>query len=548
MLFVLGLDGGTLRLLEPWVEEGRLPNFGRLLRVSAWGELRSVLPPATMPNWTTLMTGVNPGRHGIFDFTARTPEYGIRFVNGSYRRCPTIWSMLSLAGRRVAVLGMPGTYPPEPVNGRMISGFDSPVTTRAGRSFVYPPEWADDVLASGGFPYADFQEFHVGRGWYERALARLLGGIETKTRLAERLLREESWDCFVLVLGESDTVAHHFWQFFDPDSPRYRPGTPEHLGTAIERVYQAVDRALGTLLEVAAPRAVLVASDHGFGGSGTRGIYLNRWLARRGWLAFTGKSFADVFGRARSLAARVVPAGWQAHLVRLGGGRLAGELEARARFAGIDWTRTRAFSEELNYFPSIWLNVRGRDASGRVDPAEYEKVRDELIEDLHDWSDPATGRPVIRRAWRREELYAGPAVERAPDIVLELEEPAGYSYLCLRSAGRPGECLRELAPPELEGGKALGLGGSHRPDGVFALAAPGLAPGRRSGVSILDVAPTILSLCGLRPPEWMEGTSLVEGEAAVSVSVPDSGGVEAPYSSEEEREIESRLRALGYFG
>ena len=139
MLLIVGLDGATLDLVEPWATDGTLPNLAQLLREGAWGPLGSTVPPATLPGWTTFMTGVNPGRHGVFDFTRRDPgDYQVRFVNATFRKAQTVWRLLSDADRRVSVLGLPGTYPPEAINGCMISGFDTPVTTRSDDSFAPP--------------------------------------------------------------------------------------------------------------------------------------------------------------------------------------------------------------------------------------------------------------------------------------------------------------------------------------------------------------------------------------------------------------------------
>src|SRR4029077_14033209 len=126
-LVVVGLDGATLDLIRPWVADGTLPHLSRLCDRGAGGRLRSTIPPATFPAWTSLVTGVNPGRHGILDFTERIPgTYRLRFVNGSYRRAPALWTRLTHAGRRVAVMTVPATYPPERVAGIMVSGFESP--------------------------------------------------------------------------------------------------------------------------------------------------------------------------------------------------------------------------------------------------------------------------------------------------------------------------------------------------------------------------------------------------------------------------------------
>src|SRR5262245_6375348 len=166
------------------------------MAAGAWGPLRSTLPPATFPAWTSLVTGVNPGRHGVLDFVERVPGTSrVRFVNGSQRRTPALWTRVSAAGGRVAALSVPATYPPEPVNGIMVSGFDSPVTTGIDGSFVYPPAFHNEIRrAIGRLPFADFQEMRTGPRWHERALAMLLDGVERRTALAELLLRREPWE------------------------------------------------------------------------------------------------------------------------------------------------------------------------------------------------------------------------------------------------------------------------------------------------------------------------------------------------------------------
>lgn len=550
MVLVIGLDGGTMALARPWMEQGKLPVLARLCASGESGTLRSTVPAATLPSWTTFMTGVNPGRHGIFDFTQRRFDtYGIRFVNSSFRKVPSIWRLLSEAGRRVAVLGMPGTYPPEPVNGCMISGFDAPVTTRANRSFIYPPSLADEIMRLGGFSFADFQEFHTGPRWYRAALTRLLQGVEAKARLAEALMVKEPWDCLALVFGETDTVAHHFWHFHDRASPRHDGAGAIQHGDAIELVYRAVDAAIGRLLDSAPDSgAVLVASDHGFGGVGSKAVHLNRWLAHHGWLQFTGGSNGALAHQLKRVALRMVPDAWQAPIFRSFNGRLANRLESRARFAAIDWHRTVAFSEELNYFPSVWINRIGRDPRGVVSDADYDRSRTEVAEALQQWRDPETGSRVVRAVWRREHLYDGPWVDRAPDLVLELAEDCGYAYTCLPSRGGRGPALRRLAPAQLVGGKRFGMSGSHRADGLFILS--GAAWGEARSVAearMIDMAPTILSLCGVPVPAWMEGTTLTPGAGRVPLGADHAAGsLEAGYTAAEEHLIEDRLRALGY--
>ncbi len=510
--------------------EGRLPHLARLRERGAYMPLRSTTPPATFPAWTTCVTGVNPGRHGIFDFTAPAPgAHALRFVNSSCRKTPALWKVLSDAGRRVGVLGVPATYPPEKVNGFMVAGFDSPVATRIDPSFVYPPILHPEVKE---WRFADFQEDNIGPRWHARALPSLLEGVDKKAAIACKLLRREPWDFFMVVFGESDTASHHFWMFHDPDSPRHRPG----MEFAIRAVYQRLDDAVGRLMDAAGDDVtVAVVSDHGFGGAGTGVVHLNNWLAEHGYLRFSPIGG----GAMKWLALTLVPGHWRGVAFRKLR-PLAACAESRARFGGIDWPRTRAWSEELNYFPSIRINVRGRDPQGCVDPLEYDAVVDDLCARLEAW-------PPVARAWPRAALYAGPCVEDAPDIILELALENGYSHSCLRARGGPS--FRRIRPDEAVGGRERGMNGAHRPTGVLFLS----ERANRSAASLEDIAPTVLTVLGVAGPP-MDGRPLL-GDIVGSVEMPAHGAGaepsafsgEQPYTPEEEARIEKRLRALGYY-
>ncbi|HEO70384.1 MAG TPA: hypothetical protein ENN80_03915 [Candidatus Hydrogenedentes bacterium] len=518
---LMGLDGAEPSLVEPWMDEGRLPNLARLRDEGSYGPLTSTTPPATFPAWTSCVTGVNPGRHGIIDFTMMKPNaYGLRFINATHRRAPAVWNILSEACKRVGVLGVPATYPPEPVNGFMVSGFDSPVCSSIDRSFVYPPELFDAVR---GWRYAEQQETDVAVGWHEALLPRLLAKIADKEAIACALLEREPWDFFMVVLNESDTVAHHFWLFHDPHSPRHREG-PAH---AIREVYERLDAAVGAFIEAAGEDVTVgVVSDHGFGGAGTGVVHLNNWLAEQGHLHFVPSRTPWL----KQLALGHVPERMRGGLFRRLGG-LAAHLESRSRFGGIDWPRTRAWSEELNYFPSIRINLEGREPEGLVAIRDYDAFCDALCRELEDWA-------PVAKAWRRDMLYHGDYVERAPDIVLELALEDGYSHSCLRSRGGPS--FRRIVPDEHLGGKEHGMNGNHRPTGVLFLSKPEGAPAGR----IEDIAPTVLADLGVPGPP-MDGTSLL-GE--VGREAEESGvRPEREYDAGEENAVEKRLRDLGYF-
>ncbi len=498
-------------------------HLARLLAEGAHGPLRATLPPMTFPSWTSFMTGKNPGKHGIFDFTERPGHgYEVRIVNARQRRAETIWTVLSRAGKRVAAVGVPVTYPPEAVNGVMISGFDAPVQDAR---IAWPPTLFDELKARvGGYIVsADFANL-LSRGDVERALEALLAVVDRKAATARYLLEREPWDCFMVVFGETDACAHYFWKYHDPRSPHRLPGDRRPAVDPILQVYRRVDEVLGELLaRVPGDTVVVLVSDHGTGGGGDKIIHLNRL-----W-----------FGEA-AVGAR---------------------LESRLRFAGIDWPRTLAFSEETTYYPTVWINLKGREPLGVVGPgAEYEAVRDRLRQLLLRWRDPHTGEPVVRGVHRREELYHGPHVDRAPDLVVDWNLDRGYSYLSRSSYLSPAR-----RPIEQVGHRAirssafmLNRSGSHRDDGIVLLRG---GPVRRNhaiaGAAIVNIAPTLLYLLGVPVPDDMDGRVLGEAfetghyaahppdvRPARPATVP--AGAAGEGTADESRWVEDRLRGLGY--
>jgi len=562
VIAIVGLDGATWDLARPLMDAGEMPTLRRLVDAGASGVLRSTTPPVTFPAWSSFMTGANPGKHGIFDFTRRVPgTYELAFVTSRDRRLPTMWRLLSDAGRRVAVLGVPTTYPPEPVNGIMVGGFDSPVTTGIDGSFVHPRALYDEMRAAvGPYTITDFQELRIGPGWHDAALPKILAAVDRKRDLGRWVLAREAWDVFMVLFGEADTASHHFWMFADPRSPRFDGARASRHRNALRDVYRRLDAALAAIVgALPGDATVLVASDHGFGGAGTTVVHLNRWLAERGLLRFHAGARAvpaRIVRGARGLALRALPRRAQERAVRRRGRGLARRLEAWSRFGAIDLARTAVFSEELNYAPSIWLNVRGRDPLGTVVPGrDYEALIERLRADLLAWRHPVSGARIVAAVHRRDEIYTGGCVDGAPDLLLEPALENGYSYVWLPSTGDERASLRPLAPVEYVAGKGGGMNGSHRADGLWALAGPAVPRGMRAAASITDVAPTVLHLAGLPVPSWMDGRVIpgVAGEIVTAAAESGNTPTLATFTGEpsartagEEDELWRRLVALGY--
>ncbi len=538
-LLVLGLDGATFDVIRPLAAAGRLPHLSAWLREGASAPLASCVPPTSFPAWSSFLTGSDPGEHGIFDFTQKLANaYRVRFVNASDRRGESLFARIGAAGGRVLALGVPATYPPERVRGLLVPGFDAPISAGSEAQATSDPALYRTLAARcGPWMVRDLDEAAGGGEWHEHAAARLMERVRRKTAFALEALSElrrcgEAPDLCCVVFAESDTVQHHFWRDFDPDSPRHDPGASSTRRDALPAVYAELDAACGALRGAFGGEAgCVVLSDHGAGGASRRVVRLNARLRDAGLLrrARPGSVPArDLLARAaRDLVLRRLPPRLAEGLFRRARAAAA-RWESVARFGGFDWAHTAAFSEEANTQPGVWINLRGREAAGCVAAADYERVRDEVIGVLLDWKLP-DGTPVVRRALRREEVHSGPCVERAPDVVVELGLEAGYGLSLVATPWRETapEALRTLDDSELAGGRGRGLNGTHRPEGVWIGVGP--AEARVPPSRLADVAPALLGAMG------------IPVRASTAPAPPPSA-----YTPEQEARVAARLRALGY--
>lgn len=566
---IIGWDGATWDLIDPWIAEGKLPNIAKFRSGGTSGKLRSTDPPFTFPAWTSFLTGKNPGRHGVFDFTERIPgTKKIQFVNARRVRSQTCWRILSDSGKRVCCMGVPVSYPPEKVNGILICGFDAPgAASEADESSVYPPEALAEINAAVGqyVTSANIMQL-MNDDRHEEALDEILRVMDQKGRTARYLLQREAWDVFMILWGESDLIGHHFWRFCDPQSPLYTPSKSEKVRQAIYLVYKKLDDWLPQLLEECHETTVkIICSDHGFGGSGDRIIYMNKWLADNGYLSFQGNGNAQggigfkLINFAKLWGLRVLPPKVKAWVFRKQQG-IANKMESYLRFGGIDWERTRAFSEELPYLQTIWINVKGREEGGTVEPGEqYEQLIAEITKKLYDWRDPDTGGKVVEVVQHRRDIYNGDWVERSPDLIVRTTYPGNYAYQGKSSRHSnpqaPIERLRIDAPGSMKFYAAKS--GTHRDYGVYLAQGPMVPAGRQlDGARLWDVMPTLFYLLGQPVPSDMDGkilTGSIKPEYLAAHAVDSAtmdtqtaGSGERTYSDQDEKVISQRLADLGY--
>ncbi|MDB4984876.1 MAG: hypothetical protein JWN04_54, partial [Myxococcaceae bacterium] len=285
------------------------------------------------------------------------------------------------------------------------------------------------------------------------------------------------------------------------------------------------------------------------GGSSDKVVYLNHALRDADLLHFRRPSTeALVVSRAKALALHALPPRLRDRLFRFHGALLPSLLESRARFGGIDMPRTLAFSDELNYFPAVHLNQRGREPAGAFPKSERDRVKARVVDALERLRDPFSKRPIVARVYEREELFCGPFVERAPDLLLELRLDRGYSYNLMPSSSAvdPSAIMTRLSPSEYLGKKGRSLPGSHRPRGFFAAAGPTVRERGQLELGIADASAIVLARLGMAPPQGALGR-VPDGLLRDSAAPRALPSVARPtHLRGDTSALERRLRALGY--
>ena len=568
-VFCIGLDGATFDLIRPWAESGKLPTFKKIMDSGAWSELRSTVPPVTASAWSSFMTGKNPGAHGLFDFMQRRiGSYDLAPVSVLDRDGKTVWDLISEAGKQVIVMNVPVTWPPQPVNGLLVTGM---LTPRGAENYTYPRELGAELKSAIGeyIVYSD-EVYSKGRG--EIFMQALKYSADQRVKAAEYLMERYPWDFFMLVFPETDTVSHGLWSSYDSTHHEHDPAEAAKFRDGILEIYQHIDGLLARLLNVIAtpsgakgkqsptselgiasqkPLAmtdttILLMSDHGHGPV-RNFLYVNNYLAQLGYLKFKPnvasqlKRFAFQLGLTPRTVYRL--------LLTVGLGKLRRTLDKRRggrgllkrfflSFADVDWSRTRAYS--IGYIGEVHINLRGREPQGIVEPgADYERTRDQVIADLRALKLP-DGSPLVEHIWKKEEIYSGAHLAQAPDILFLPRN------------------LETIAFGDFEFGSnkivepSYGVSSSHRMNGIFAASGAGIKrAGEFTGARLIDVAPTILHLLGLPVPTDMDGrvqTEILADSRAVEYGGSSQGQAATAegYSEEEEAQVIERLQDLGY--
>jgi len=532
---VAGLDGATFRLLDPLLAQGAMPHLQKIIDRGVRAVLKSTVPTYTPPAWVSMITGVNPGRHGVFGFLDTTPQEPPQLAHSGLIDAAPIWLHLGPAGIRSGIFNVPISYPPMPVEGFMISG-----GLAAGWANTEMPNFASDIdlgrlvtqIAGGSYPLDTPVSYE--NDWASPTVATRIESVQRlRHQVLTSLLGRNEVDFVFAVFEGPDRLQHLHYQYLVEGSSWYqRPEAGAHRDRA-SSFFSEVDRSIGSLIEWAGPDGhVIVVSDHGFG-PWEKTLNVNLLLEQWGYLRLPSISrvtrLRSVAGTGQRVVRRVIPR------------RMLQSLKSRVG-RGIAWEQSRAFSSHVAE-QGIHINVRGELPRGCVDAGDAGRIATELKERLLELRDPSDGEPVVDRVVTREEAVAGPHSKRAPHLFpfcrdqrYELSDTLAASSILTDHRDRPW--------------------GYHHEDGVFVGSGPGLLKGSFSaGLDIVDVMPIALHLMGQPIPEGLDGKvpmNILSGEAkarpvAVSGSRPaHQRREENPYSAEEEASIEESLRGLGY--
>jgi predicted AlkP superfamily phosphohydrolase/phosphomutase len=449
---IIGLDCAPPDLVfEKWRKE--LPVLSGLMEKGVYGPLESTIPPITIPAWTSMVTSKNPGKLGLYGFRNRQ-DYSYEkmiFANSLLVKEDTLWDILARSRKKVTLIGIPQTYPPRPVNGHMITCFLTPDTKSR---YTYPESLKEEIRSWVGEYIIDVDKYRTEEK--DKLLEQIYEMTKKQFKVAGHLLTEKEWDFFMMVVMGIDRIHHGFWKFHDPGHIKFEPGSKYE--NAIHDYYIYVDQSIGELLShIDSETTVLVVSDHGAKAM-VGGVCVNEWLMEKGYLHLKEKPVGVIpFGKAK-----------------------------------VDWKRTVAWGEG-GYYSRIFLNVKGREPEGVIDPSDYERVREDLRKSLEAITD-GQGINIGTKVYKPEEIYS--EVRRIPpDLIVY------FGNLSWRSVGSIG--LGSILTFENDTGPD---DANHDTHGIFIMGGANVkARGLREGLNLLDVAPTVLNLMGIEVPGDMEG-------------------------------------------
>ncbi|MGZ6545248.1 MAG: alkaline phosphatase family protein [Actinomycetota bacterium] len=525
-VILIAWDGADWRILDPLLEQGALPNLQALIDRGQKDVLRSTVPTHSWAAWPSFLTGVDPVDHGVYDILETVPgthkQYPVTYKSIKAR---TFLDDLTAADKSVLMVDVPLTFPPPAVHGSLLAGGVLP----KNRTFTAPAD-LPETLAKAGLEWPingmSWTTYHNKPDPY---LDEAYEVTAKRIKVAEWLMDNTEWDLMASVWVSIDRTQHALSNYIAPDHPDYVKNKDTRIGRKVADIFRQTDEAIGSFVSRARPDdIILFISDHGFQ-SCTRTINMDRMLKEFGYLEFTASNAVlgpMQWGPMRKVARKVYDT--------LG---LHGKVSLPQP---VNWAKTKAYTTIRSTGEGVSVNLAGREIDGVVDPGDFEKVRDALMDRLANYVDPKTGKKPVKEIYKREEIFKGRYAETAPDILMVPAE--GYSLTHAKSAIEDADWVS----------------GDHRIEGTIVAVGPNVKP-FEAPPALIDMAPTLVA--ALDAPTAVKPTGrvlheivgadahLTEREATEASSagagIPGMGN-EAGVSDTEADEMEEHLRGLGY--
>lgn len=561
---VIGLDGVSPWLLDRLVDDGQMPRLAELRETGSYGRMRSSVNMMTPSAWTSMVTGVNPGRHGLFDFIRFVPsQHSIAVPTSLDRKAGAIWDLLGDLDAEGAILRFPMTFPARPMAGITVSDYlaPSPLHPR----FTWPADLRKDILlkfGALGWVQEPMTRDLSSSGHIRRFVRTIQQGVKRSFDLVDYALEQERFALVFAVVSHTDTLLHRLVPLFAPDRARPQDVDALPAGTlrAAVSVFRDIDERLGALMDrVGSDADVILVSDHGLAPTqpGPQNL-LRALLIELGYLGWeeaeeTGdRSLPGRLRRLKSVIAGLLP--WQLK-------RLLAPITEQARAAGAEkenlapivWEETDALVLVPNPATEIWLNLARRSPRGRVHPEDEGALEAELIEVIGGATNGLTGERAVRTVMRRDECVHGPWSHHVADLLAIFEQDGPCEELIAHAVdgtevrvttGSPGACTVPFA-------------GHHEPWGFVAAHGPRIARGVADvECDVSDLMPTLAYILSGRVPQGLDGRLIEEmiDPEALRGRPPESGPPVPPpredegyeYTEAERAEVEGRLKDLGY--
>ena len=480
-VIVIGIDGGDFKVINPLIKRGILPNIKKIMDNSSSGMLQSSVLPSSEQAWSSFSSGCNNGKHGIYSYMQRPNKgYNFKLVDGSFFKGKRFWDILSNHGKKSIIINVTATYPPQPINGVLVTGR---LTPNNNVEYTYPSNIKREISKIAPnyitrIPRPKHSKDNVKKMMdYVDCVGRK---IEERGKVAKYLMNNHEWDLFMLTFDYTDDIQHLFWsEFFDSNS---------NYKDVIPKIYKKIDNEIGRILsDTENDSIVILMSDHGFAELKRR-INFNVFLKKHGYLIQNKEKINNLFHKILKIGHKLIPNKFEDIIKKY----FFSSIFAMT-YSNVNWQRTKAFTVGSG---GICINLKDREHRGIVDKDEYEKIRDEIIEKLKTLKDPKTGKPIIKEVFKREEIYKGNYVKDSPDIVNLLID--GYKADLFRTKG------------QIFSDEGIATG-NHSFYGFFAITGKGIKKVKHDKIyNIMDLAPTILHLLDVPIPQEIDGKVLKE--------------------------------------